>query len=149
MRERIDPMSQNYDEFRRSLDELVQQAQRTAQLGLDIAKEGVETLVQNRGPLNEQVEEVRSNLQTMAREMETRAQELVHMATAAMQNGPLAGRTGGSSTPGSSASAASPAPEAPSANESATAAGAGTPQDASGSAQGDSTPTPSGEAPKQ
>lgn len=144
-------MSQNYDEFRRSLDELVHQAQRTAQLGLDVAKDQVETLVQNRGNLNDQMDEVRRNLQTMAREMESRAQELVHMATSAMQHGPMASgtytRPAGGSPSSNPASAPSPTPEAPTGSESHTGAGAGTPQE--GSDHTESTPTPNGEAPRQ
>ena len=129
-------MSTNFDEFKRSLDALVNQAQHTAQLGLDVAKEQVETLVRNPN-LGEQMEDVRRNLQTMAREMETRAQELVHLASTYVQNRPTTG----------DAAPSTPAPEAPANGESATAAGAGTPQE--GSNMGGTDQTPAGGAPKQ
>lgn len=86
------------EEFRKSLDQLVQQAQLTAQLGFNVAREQVEGFVKNPAinvnnlnvnnlNVNEQMDEVRRNLQTMAREMETRAQELVHLASTYMQPG--------------------------------------------------------------
>lgn len=137
----------NFDEFKRSLDSLVNQAQHTARLGLDVAKDQVESIVKNPpAGLNEQVEEVRENLQKMAREMEARAQELVHLATGVVA--PRTGSTGGSSqaTP---AQPASPAPEPPTNGETATAAGAGTPQEGPSVASSESDVTPNGEAPKQ
>ena len=138
-------MSTNYDDFKRSLDALVSQAQHTAQLGLDVAKDQVETLVRNPNlPLPEQMEDMRRNLQTMAREMETRAQELVHLASTYMQNRPTGFGSTGAPTGGA---ASTPAPEAPTNGESYTAAGAGTPQEGSDMGEGDQ--TQSGEAPKQ
>jgi ElaB/YqjD/DUF883 family membrane-anchored ribosome-binding protein len=143
-------MSTNYDEFKRSLDALVSQAQQTAQLGLDVARDQVETLVRNpnltnlnTGNLNEQMDEVRRNLQTMAREMETRAQELVHLASTYMQNRP----TSGFGAPTGTGAQSQATTEPPSENESATAAGAGTSQDAGSHTEADQTPV--GEAPKQ
>ncbi|HEY9722643.1 MAG TPA: hypothetical protein V6D47_11545 [Oscillatoriaceae cyanobacterium] len=128
----------NFNEFKRSLDQLVEQAQHTAQLGFDVAREQVETLVRTTPNLNDQVDEVRRNLQTMAREMETRAQELVHLATSVVQP---------PSRPGASAGRSTPSTEAPTGTESATRAGAGTPQ--TGSNFDQPTPTPAGEAPGQ
>lgn len=128
----------NFNEFKRSLDQLVEQAQHTAQLGLEVAKDQVETLVRTSPNLNEQVEEVRRNLQTMAREMENRAQELVHLATSVVQP---------PSRPGSTKGATTPSSEQPTGAESATRAGAGTPQ--TGSNMDQPTPTPAGEAPGQ
>lgn len=127
-----------FDDFKRSLDQLVQQAQHTAQLGFTVAKEQVEDVVKGTAPLNDQMEEVRRNLQAMAREMESRAQELVKMAGGYVQPGraPSAYRT-----------AETPAQEPPAANESATAAGAGTTQDGSDMTGTDF--TAGGEAPKQ
>lgn len=132
----------NIADFKQSLERLSQLAQTTARLGLEVAKEQVETVVKNPAALNEQVEEVRQNLQTMAREMETKAQELVHMATTAMQQGPFAGG------PARSKGAEAPTSEPPTHGESATAAGVGTAQNAH-NVQGEGTPTSAGEAPKQ
>jgi ElaB/YqjD/DUF883 family membrane-anchored ribosome-binding protein len=139
-------MSQNYDEFKRSLDALVNQAQSTARLGLDVAKDQVESLTRNPN-VNEQLDEVRRNLQTMAREMETRAQELVHLASTYMQQRPTTGS--GTSAPTGNASAAqrNAGTEPPAENEAATAAGAGTPQDAGSHTEADQTNI--GEAPRQ
>lgn len=125
------------EEFRRSLDQLVQQAQHTAQLGFNVAKEQVEGLIKN--PPNDQLDEVRRNLQTMAREMETKAQELVHLASSYMQPG---GGTATGSRPRTTVTQ-----EPPAAHESATGAGAGTAQE--GSDRSNPTPTPGGEAPGQ
>lgn len=133
-------MSQNYDEFKRSLDALVNQAQSTARLGLDVAKDQVESITRNPN-LNDQMEDVRRNLQGMAREMETRAQELVHLASTYMQNRPATGTPTGST--GSTAAGTEP----PSGNETATAAGAGTSQDAGSHTEADQTNI--GEAPRQ
>jgi hypothetical protein len=145
-------MSNNYDEFKRSLDALVSQAQSTARLGVEVARDQVETLVRNpnlsnlnTGNLNEQMDEVRRNLQTMAREMETRAQDLVHLATTYLNNRPAG--FGGQAPSGSGTANRAAGTEPPSGSEAATAAGAGTAQDAgdhTGSAQ-----TPVGEAPQQ
>lgn len=140
----------NFDEFKRSLDSLVNQAQHTARLGLDVAKDQVESIVKNPpaavpGNLTEQVEEVRENLQKMAREMEARAQELVHLATGVVA--PRTGSTGSSQA--APAQPASPAPEPPTNGETATAAGAGTPQEGPSVASSESDVTPNGEAPKQ
>lgn len=136
-------MSQNYDEFKRSLDALVNQAQTTAKLGVEVARDQVETLVRNpnltnlnSGNLNEQMEEVRRNLQTMAREMETRAQELVHLATTYMNNRPAG--FGGSAPSGSGAQSQATT-QPPTGNESATAAGAGTAQEAGSHTEGTQT----------
>ncbi|MNS19243.1 hypothetical protein D3C72_509550 [compost metagenome] len=139
-------MSTNFDEFKRSLDALVNQAQQTARLGLDVAKDQVETITHNPN-INDQLDEVRRNLQTMAREMETRAQELVHLASTYMQNRPT-GFGSGSAPSGSASSAQSNAGTTPPADgESYTAAGAGTAQE--GSDHTDSTPAQPGEAPRQ
>ncbi len=132
------------EEFRRSLDQLVQQAQHTAQLGLAVAREQVETLVQNPN-VNTQLEEVRRNLQTMARDIETKAQELVHLASTyvpAPGVNPFQTQAPRSATPQTEVKV-----EQPAAHETATAAGAGTPQE--GSTMGEPTPTPGGEAPRQ
>lgn len=126
------------EEFRRSLDQLVSQAQTTAQLGISVAKEQVESFVRNPN-VNDQFDEVRRNLQTMAREIETKAQELVHLASSYM--GPVAG-PGAPSRPRTTVTT-----EPPSAHESATAAGAGTSQ--TGSDHTSSSHTPAGEAPQQ
>jgi hypothetical protein len=68
------------EEFRRSLEALVQQAQATAQLGFVVAKEQVETLVRNPPTLPAQMEEVQRNLQAVAKDIEAKAQELVALA---------------------------------------------------------------------
>lgn len=140
-------MSNNFDEFKRSLDQLVNQAQQTAQLGFEVAKEQVETLVQPPSNLNQQMEEVRRNMQAMARDMETKAQELVHLASTYVAQNPLAGFGGTATQPPRSAQPRTQAPEAPTNGESHTAAGAGTPQ--TGSDMSESEPTQAGEAPKQ
>lgn len=137
-------MSQNYDEFKRSLDALVNQAQSTARLGLDVAKDQVESLTRNPN-VNEQLDEVRRNLQTMAREMETRAQELVHLASTYMQQRPTSGGT--APTGNASSAQRNAGTEPPAENEAATAAGAGTPQDAGSHTEADQTNI--GEAPRQ
>jgi ElaB/YqjD/DUF883 family membrane-anchored ribosome-binding protein len=137
-------MSQNYDEFKRSLDALVHQAQSTARLGLDVAKDQVESLTRNPN-VNEQLDEVRRNLQTMAREMETRAQELVHLASTYMQQRPTS--SGPAPTGNPSAAQRNAGTEPPAENEAATAAGAGTPQDAGSHTEADQTNI--GEAPRQ
>lgn len=147
------------EEFRRSLEQLVQQAQSTAQLGFNVAKEQVDAAVKSvpgAGHLNmpnlsvpnvnvpnleqfqQPIEEVRKNLQSVAKELETKAQELIHMASSFMTPGQAAPKSAGATTP---------APEAPEAHESATAAGAGTAQ--TGGDVHQSTPTPAGEAPTQ
>ena len=103
------------EDFRRSLDQLVHQAQTTAQLGISVAREQVESFVRNPN-VNDQLDEVRRNLQTMAREIETKAQELVHLASSYVQPG------GGSpERPRSTVTT-----EPPTGSESHTAAGAGT-----------------------
>lgn len=147
--------SPSAEEFRRSLDQLAQAAQQTAQLGLAVAREQVETLMQQPGVaippnLNDQVEEIRKNLQTMARDIETKAQELVHLASTYVQTpgaipnipNPFASQAPRSSTPQTEVKV-----EQPTGSESHTAAGAGTAQE--GSTMGESTPTPNGEAPRQ
>jgi Tfp pilus assembly protein FimV len=131
----------NYDEFKRSLDRLVQQAQTTAALGLGVAKEEIETLIKNPN-VKDQMEEVRKNLQTMAHEMETRAQEMVHLAGAYVNAGGFAGRQAPSGK-----TASTPAPDAPSGDETETRAGAGTAQ--TGSDMGGVNFTHAGEVPKQ
>lgn len=139
------------DEFRRSLDQLVQQAQHTAQLGLAVAREQVETLVQNPN-VNTQFEEVRRNLQTMARDIETKAQEIVHLASTYVPQPGQMPDFGNIPNPFAQAPRAG-APrtevkvEQPTASESHTAAGAGTAQE--GSTMSEPTPTPNGEAPRQ
>jgi ElaB/YqjD/DUF883 family membrane-anchored ribosome-binding protein len=127
------------EDFRRSLDQLVAQAQQTAQLGVTVAREQVESFVKNPN-VSDQFEEVRKNLQTMAREIETKAQELVHLASSYVQpGGPL---SGGASGPRTTVTT-----EPPSGNEAHTAAGAGTAQH--GSDHTKSSHTPAGEAPHQ
>lgn len=145
------------EEFRRSLDQLVQQAQHTAQLGLAVAREQVETLVANpvvpnplapNANMNEQLEEVRRNLQNMARDIETKAQELVHLASSYVPApGNIVNPFAPPQAPRSSAPQTEVKVEQPSASESATAAGAGTAQE--GSNMHEPTPTPNGEAPRQ
>lgn len=148
------------EEFRRSLEQLVQQAQATAQLGFNVAKEQVDAAVKNvpgapnlgniqmpnlnvpnmpnMDQFQQPIDEVRKNLQSVARELETKAQELIHMASSFMTPGATAPKSNGATTP---------APEAPAEHESATAAGAGTAQN--GGDVHASTPTPNGEAPAQ
>lgn len=140
------------EEFRRSLEQLVQQAQSTAQLGFNVAKETVDTAVKqapampnvgnlhmpNMEQIQQPIDEVRKNLQSVARELETKAQELIHMASSFMTPGAAAPKTNGATTP---------APDAPAEHETATAAGAGTAQH--GGDVHNSTPTPNGEAPSQ
>lgn len=136
--------SPNVEEFRRSLEQLVQQAQQTAQLGLNVAREQVETFVRNPN-INEQMDEVRRNLQSMAREMETKAQELVHLASTYIQPGSnpfTPGQTPRGNPPSTTVTA-----EPPNATESATAAGPGTTQE--GSDHTETSHTPNGEAPRQ
>ena len=142
-------MSNNFDEFKRSLDQLVAQAQQTAQLGFDVAKEQVETLVHPPQDLNAQMDEVRRNLQAMARDMETKAQELVHLASTYVSQGmPMTGFPGTTAgQPPRSTQTRTQTADAPENGESHTAAGAGTPQ--TGSNAEDSDATSSGEAPKQ
>ena len=141
--------SPSVEEFQRSLQQLVQQAQATAQLGLAVAREQVETFVKNPNvpvdinTLNAQVEEVRTNIQTMARDMETKAQELVHLASTYVP----AGTTPFAAAPRSTAPQTEVKVEPPAAHESHTAAGAGTDQGPSHG--GETTPTPNGEIPKQ
>lgn len=132
----------NFTDFKSSLDQLVAQAQQTARLGLEVARDQVETLVRNPN-INDQVDEVRRNLQTMAHDIETKAQELVHLATSYVQQG---GPMGGAARP-TSRPTSGPTAEPPTGNESATAAGAGTPQ--TGSNMNQETPTHGGEAPHQ
>lgn len=139
-------MSTNFDDFKRSLDSLVNQAQQTARLGLDVAKDQVETITHNPN-INDQFDEVRRNLQTMAREMETRAQELVHLASTYMQNRPTGGSSTGAPTGSASSAQANAGTTPPSDGESFTAAGAGTAQE--GSDHTDSTPAQPGDAPRQ
>lgn len=129
-------MPTNYDEFKQSLDALVNQAQHTAQLGLDVAKEQIEAIAKSPN-LQEQMDEVRRNLQTMAHEMEVKAQEIVHAATTYVN--PAAAPKG--------AQAQGRTAEPPRGNESATAAGTGTAQHGSDMSQGE--PTQGGEVPKQ
>jgi hypothetical protein len=135
------------EEFRRSLDALVQQAQQTAQLGLAVAREQVETLVKQPNVaippnLNEQVEEVRKNLQNMARDIETKAQEIVHLASTYVQAGPSFTQAPRASSPQTEVKV-----EPASGNESTTAAGTGTAQE--GSNMSEPSITPNGEAPRQ
>jgi hypothetical protein len=68
------------EEFRRSLEALVQQAQHTAQLGFTVAKEQVETLVRTPPDLPTSIDEVQRNFQALARDIEARAQELLSLA---------------------------------------------------------------------
>ena len=126
------------EDFRRSLDQLVAQAQQTAQLGVSVAREQVESFVRNPN-VHDQLDEVRKNLQTMAREIETKAQELVHLASSYVQPG---GATSGDSRPRTTVTT-----EPPTGSESHTAAGAGTSQH--GSDHTASSHTPGGEAPRQ
>jgi hypothetical protein len=144
--------SPSVEEFQRSLQQLVQQAQATAQLGLAVAREQVEGFVKNPNvpvdlnTLNAQVEEVRNNLQTMARDMETKAQELVHLASTYVPVGgnPFA------PAPRAQGPQTEVKVEPPTGAESHTAAGAGTAQAGShGEHHAESTPTPNGEIPKQ
>lgn len=141
--------SPSVEEFQRSLQQLVQQAQATAQLGLTVAREQVEGFVRNpnvpvdMNTLNAQVEEVRNNLQSMARDMETKAQELVHLASTYVP----AGGNPFAAPPRAATPQTEVKVEPPSGSESHTAAGAGTAQE--GSHGGESTPTPNGEVPKQ
>lgn len=128
------------DEFRRSLEQLVQQAQHTAQLGVNVAREQVEGLIKTppqMGPVGDQFDELRRNLQTMARDMEAKAQELVHLASSYMQPGAAP----------TSRARTTVTTEPPAAHESATAAGAGTSQ--GGSDHTGTSHTPAGEAPQQ
>lgn len=134
--------SPNAEEFRRALDQLMQQAQTTAQLGLTVAREQVETFVKNPN-MSEQLDEVRRNLQTMAHDIETKAQELVHLASTYVP----AGAPNPFNVPRATGGTTEVKVEAPAEGESHTAAGAGTAQE-TGSTEG-STPTPNGEAPKQ
>ena len=60
---------------------LVQQAQATAQLGFAVAKEQVETIVRTPPAFPTQMEEVQRNLQAVAKDIETKAQELIALAT--------------------------------------------------------------------
>jgi hypothetical protein len=68
------------EEFRRSLEALVQQAQQTAQLGFAVAKEQVETLVRTPPELPTSIDDVQRNFQALARDIEARAQELLALA---------------------------------------------------------------------
>lgn len=141
--------SPSVEEFRRSLDALVQQAQQTAQLGLAIAREQVETFVKQPNAaippnLDAQVEEVRRNLQNMARDIETKAQEIVHLASTYVANAPGFPTT----PPRASQPQTEVKVEPPTAGESATAAGAGTAQEGASPA-GEPSVTSSGEAPRQ
>lgn len=137
--------SPSVEEFQRSLEALVQQAQQTAQLGFNVAKEQVETLVKTPPDLATQMEELRRNVQNMARDIETKAQEIVAVASNYI---PQPGANPFTPPPARPATPVTEVKvEPPAAHESATAAGAGTEQ--TGSQMDEPTPTPNGEAPRQ
>lgn len=132
----------NTESFKSSLDRLVLQAQKVAQLGVVVAKGEVEAFMKDP---NSQVEAARANLQSMAREMETKAQELVHMATTYVQQAAAMPKAA-PAAPKSSGQRAH-ATEPHQADETVTAAGVGTAQQ--GSDLNAEQPTAAGEAAKQ
>jgi hypothetical protein len=139
----FDANDPNVVEFRRSLEQLIQDAQRTVQLGFQVAKEQVEDLVRTPG-VPSTVDDLRKNLQTVAHELETRVKELIQLTATYSQ------RTGAAEPPASAAGNGYTArvyQEPPAADESATAAGAGTAQQ--GADPEATHPTPNGEVPGQ
>lgn len=130
------------ESFKSSLDRLVLQAQKVAQLGVVVAKGEMEAFLKDP---NTQMETARENLQRLAHEMETKAQELVHMATTYVQQSAAMPKAAPSAPKG--AGAASHDTEPHREGETVTAAGVGTAQE--GSDPNAEQPTAAGDAAKQ